>query len=158
MNLFVFRPATSEDWPSVARLLSMHDLPLEAAQAHLSTFVLAFDAAGHLAGVAGLECYGDAALLRSVAVDPACQGQGLGRQITEAALYLARQQDVQRLYLLTTTAPDFFARLGFERIDRADVEAPVRQSVEFTTLCPASAVVMRRTLEPDGEVSPPTLP
>lgn len=146
---FVFRPATLDDWPMVAHLLTRHGLPLEDAEAHLHNFVLALGAAGGLAGVAGLECYGPAALLRSVAVDPACQGQGLGRRITEAALHLARQQQVQRLYLLTTTAPDFFAHLGFERIEREAVEAPVRQSAEFTTVCPASAIVMRRTLEPD---------
>jgi len=50
------------------------------------------------------------------------------------------------LYLLTTTAADFFPRCGFRRIARADVAPAVQQSVEFTTACPSSALVMARQL------------
>ena len=44
-------------------------------------------------------------------------------------------------------ATAFVARSNrFTRITRDDVPADVRQSVEFTTACPASALVMRRAL------------
>jgi len=50
--------------------------------------------------------------------------------------------------LLTTTAADFFPKFGFEPIARADVPASVQSSIEFTSACPATATVMRKTLAP----------
>jgi amino-acid N-acetyltransferase len=50
------------------------------------------------------------------------------------------------LFLLTTTAEDYFARLEFERVTRAEVPPGVANSLEFTSACPASAAVLRRTL------------
>jgi amino-acid N-acetyltransferase len=47
---------------------------------------------------------------------------------------------------LTTTAEHFFPKFGFERIARADVPSSVQRSVEFTSVCPASATVMRKPL------------
>jgi amino-acid N-acetyltransferase len=77
-----------------------------------------------------------------VAVDAAARGQGLGQRLTHAALDLARERGIRRVYLLTETADDFFGRFGFRLIDRADVDAAVRESVEFSSACPASARVM----------------
>jgi amino-acid N-acetyltransferase len=74
------------------------------------------------------------------------QGQGLGSRLTEAALALARARDQRAVFLLTTTADRFFPRFGFERITREDVPESVRQSIEFQSACPASAVVMRKQL------------
>ena len=88
----------------------------------------------------------DGALLRSVAVDPREQGQGLGHRLTDAAIDLARTAGAPNIYLLTTTAEGFFPKFGFERIARADVPAGVRTSVEFTSVCPSSATVMRKSL------------
>jgi amino-acid N-acetyltransferase len=50
------------------------------------------------------------------------------------------------MYLLTTTAERYFPKFGFERIERRDVPETVQASVEFTSACPASAVVMRKSL------------
>lgn len=47
---------------------------------------------------------------------------------------------------LVARADGFFPRFGFTRVTRADVPAGVRQSIEFTAACPASAIVMRRLL------------
>jgi len=57
---------------------------------------------------------------------------------------MARQRGVRRIYLLTETADRFFPRFGFRRIVRDQVEPAVRQSVEFRSVCPESAVVMVR--------------
>jgi amino-acid N-acetyltransferase len=58
----------------------------------------------------------------------------------------AREAGIGRLYLLTTTAADFFAALGYERVDRGEVPEAVRGSAEFSDLCPDTAVAMRRRL------------
>jgi N-acetylglutamate synthase-like GNAT family acetyltransferase len=92
--------------------------------------------------VAGLEIHGDVALLRSVAVLPEQRGSGLARQLVENRLRAAREQSLRAVYLLTTTASDYFRGLGFQ--DRARTEAPevLRQSSEFRTVCPESAACL----------------
>ena len=142
------RPAHWENLTSMLALLAANDLPVQGLDAHLGTALTAWDDA-RLVGTAALEVYGTGALLRSVAVDATHRGTGLGRRLTEAALALAQQLRIETVYLLTTTAPGFFAHLGFEEITREVVAPAVRQSEEFTTLCPDSAIVMKIT---------PTLP
>ena len=97
-------------------------------------------------GSAALELYGAAALLRSVAVALSFRGQGLGQQLTQAALKLARQRDITHIYLLTETASEFFSNFGFRPIDRSQVPFSVQNSMEFTSLCPASALAMELCL------------
>jgi amino-acid N-acetyltransferase len=97
-------------------------------------------------GCAALEVYPSGVLLRSVAVESAWRGRGVGRQLTDAGLDLARSRGADAAYLLTTTAGDFFPRFGFERVERADVPDDVKQSIEFTSACPSSALVMRARL------------
>jgi amino-acid N-acetyltransferase len=47
---------------------------------------------------------------------------------------------------LTETAQAFFQRLGYTAIDRARVSDHVKQSAEFRSLCPDSAVCMSKAL------------
>jgi amino-acid N-acetyltransferase len=145
MNQLQFRPATAEDWPAIASLLKRYNLPLEGAQAHLEHFLVALDATtGTLEGVAGLECYGDVGLLRSVAV--AERQRGVGAALVERILEQARLSGLQQVVLLTTTAADYFLRFGFHRIERSEAPAAVHASQEFQGACPASATVMLRYL------------
>jgi amino-acid N-acetyltransferase len=53
------------------------------------------------------------------------------------------------IYLLTTTAPDFFAGLGFRRAGRKTAPPAIRATRQFATLCPASAVLMHLNLSED---------
>ena len=139
--------AQSGDLASVLRLLERHALPLDGASELGEAMVVARDA-GRVVGAAALELYADAALLRSVVVDDSVQGQGVGQRLTAAALALANDLGVRTVFLLTTTAAEFFPRFGFERINREQVPASVRVSVEFQSVCPSSAVVMRRMVTP----------
>jgi amino-acid N-acetyltransferase len=144
MNMPI-EPACPSDEQEVLRLLDQNHLPVAGLAEHLETTLVARQD-GRVVGSAALEVYGDGALLRSVAVAPELQQQGLGRDLTAAALRLAQQLDVPAIYLLTTTAERYFPKFGFERVTRDDVPVGVRTSVEFTTACPASAIVMRKAL------------
>jgi nucleoside-diphosphate-sugar epimerase/N-acetylglutamate synthase-like GNAT family acetyltransferase len=141
------RPARLPDLPAIIALLEENDLPVAGLAEHLGTTLVA-EANASLVGCAAIELYGAAGLLRSVAVDGARRGERLGHRLTQAALELARAQGVNTVYLLTTTARDFFPRFGFRRITRDQVDSAVQRSVEFTTVCPASAVAMRADLGP----------
>jgi amino-acid N-acetyltransferase len=133
------------DADAVTELVAQNQLPLDDLREHLDTAIVA-RRDGAVVGVAALEVYPDGVLMRSVAVAPELQRQGLGRRLTGAVLELARDLHAPHVYLLTTTAERFFPKFGFERIDRLDVPASVQTSIEFRSACPSSAIVMRRAL------------
>jgi arsenate reductase len=140
--------ASTQDREAILDLLERSGLPTAGLSEHVADVAVVRDG-GRVVGVAALERYADGALLRSVAVDESLRGAGLGHRLTEDAIERARQLGVPTVYLLTTTAENFFSKFGFEQITRDEVPASVRASVEFTSACPASAVVMRRTLTQD---------
>lgn len=136
-------PAAPGELAEIQALLGVHGLPAEGIDA-LGETTLVCRSRGRIIGCAALEIAGQVALLRSVAVDPGWQGRGLGADLVEKIEGLARARGVRTLYLLTTSAEGYFPRLGFTRCTRDDVPASLRQSVEFTSLCPAGATVMRK--------------
>ncbi|HET7830857.1 MAG TPA: arsenic resistance N-acetyltransferase ArsN2 [Candidatus Limnocylindrales bacterium] len=138
-------PATPADVPEVEALLSASGLPLEGAAEALRCGVVARDE-GRIVAAAAVERFGDAGLLRSVVVDRARRGTGLGRQMVAAAEQLAQAEGVHDLYLLTETAADWFPRLGYEVVERPVAAAAVGGSIEFTTVCRDTGVPMRRVL------------
>lgn len=133
--------AQAADLPGVISLLERSRLPTDGIAEHVASTLVARDG-GRIVGSAAVESYGRVGLLRSVAVDEALRGRGLGVRLTEAALALARARHLERVYLLTETAGEFFPRFGFRPISRAEVDPAALRSVEFTTVCPASALVM----------------
>jgi amino-acid N-acetyltransferase len=141
------RPAVEADYPAVTTLLEAAGLPAAGVPRSLHDFLVAEGAGdGRLLGAIGLEPYGSAALLRSAVVAPSERGTGVGHALVRALLVHATARGFRELYLLTTTAEEFFPRFGFERIGREEVPAAVRESVEFRESCPASGTVMRLRL------------
>jgi amino-acid N-acetyltransferase len=142
---FDIRLARTGEQEKIYALLTENHLPTDGLSEHVHSLLVASHEDA-IVGSAGLEVYGKAALLRSVAVAPERQGEGLGHKLTEAALVFAKQQGIEEIYLLTETAAAFFPRFGFVPSTRAEVPDAVKQSVEFTTACPQSALVMKLPL------------
>jgi phosphinothricin acetyltransferase len=139
------RRAVPSDWDRVAALLSTSALPLDGARDHLDGFVVA-ERGESMVGCAAVERYGDAGLLRSVAVASSERGKGTGKALVDRCLSDASAAGVATMVLLTTTADGYFPRFGFEIITRDDAPDAVRASVEFRGACPSSATVMRLRL------------
>lgn len=99
-----------------------------------------------LLGWAALDRRGADALLRSVVIPPAGRGLGIGSDLITRLMDIAAGEGIERLWLLTETAEPFFARLGFARVPRESAPAPIRETSEFRTVCPASAACMTRRL------------
>jgi amino-acid N-acetyltransferase len=135
---------TASDLAEVKVLLAACQLPTEDI-GHDALFVAA-RRQGQLCGVAGVEPFGAAALMRSVAVHPAWRRKGIAQALCEAIMAEARQRGVRHLFLLTTDADGFFAKLGFEVTERTAVPAPLRATAQFRDLCPQSAIAMTRKL------------
>jgi amino-acid N-acetyltransferase len=143
MTTVTIVPARLSDYDVVAALLERDHLPLDGLRQHFDTAIVA-RAGNRIIGCSALEVYQGGALLRSVAVDAEYRGAGVGSDLTDAAIQLARRRLVPAIYLLTTTAERFFQKFNFEIVDRADVPLSVTASEEFARACPATAIVMRR--------------
>ena len=126
-------------------MLEAAELPTAGVREHLADFWVARDGQT-IVGCVGLESYGDVALLRSLVVEATTRTRGLGNRLVGHLLEHARSRQVRELYLLTTTAEDYFPRFGFERIDRWAADERLQLSEEFRGACPDSAVCMRYQL------------
>lgn len=137
----------SAERAALNRLLEEAALPSsDIREADLPGFRVARDAQGVLIGAGGLECYGHDALLRSIVVDVAFQGRGIGARLVAALETEAQEQGIERIYLLTTSAAVFFGALGYRACERADVPAAIREGTQFSSVCPASAKVLCKNL------------
>jgi amino-acid N-acetyltransferase len=145
-----FRRAENADQGAIATLLRDLQLPTDGVAEWLEQFWIA-DHEGRVVGVAGMEHYGEGGLLRSVAVAREWQGSGIGRALIDRVLEEGRAAGVRDVYLLTTTAEHYFPRLGFVCVTRGEVPDRVQTSVEFTSACPSSAVVMKKRLTLSGD-------
>lgn len=144
-EVLTYRAASEADWPAIASLLLAAQLPLEGAREHLAHFLVG-EAGASVLAAAGFERYGAVALLRSVVVAEQLRGQGAGKQLLDALRSKAQAAGVQTLYLLTTTAADFFSQHGFQRTERSAAPAALQASREFQGVCPASATLMKADL------------
>lgn len=133
----MIRPATVKDVPAMARLInSFAERGVMLYRAHAELYetlrdFMVFEAPSSdslptspppsppaIIGVAALEIvWADLAELKSLAVDKAYHGQGIGRQLVAAILEEARRLRIQRVFSLTLEQA-FFERCGFSVVDR----------------------------------------
>lgn len=131
---------------AVRSLLSACELPTADLASFFGTQFLAVEDEDDLIAVVGLEGYQDVALLRSLAVTSGHRGHGIGRALVKKAEQQAIDAGVRDLYLLTMTAQDFFAELGYTVADRASAPASIKGTTQFSGLCPDAAVLMHKRL------------
>ena len=139
--------ATEDDLPHLLALLKHASLPTEDLVDADVAFLVA-DSDGTMAGVIGLQPFGTDALLRSLAVAHDHRGQGIARRLVSELEAMARHRGIDTVYLLTQTAERFFLLQGFKALPRHEAPATLQSSAEFRSLCPASAVCMRKRLMP----------
>ncbi len=142
----ILRPATTRDREAIEALLHAAQLPSEGVaeilHAKAADFVVA-EQGSEVVGAGGLEMTTDGALLRSVVVRDDLRTMGLGRRIVERLVHEADCRGVA-LFLLTTTADNWFPRFGFERVERTAVPTAIGETWEFKTGCAQTAVAMVR--------------
>ncbi len=134
--------ATDSDRDRVRALLRDVGLPTADLDGPGRFYLARVD--GETVGAGGLEPYDEVALLRSVVVAQPHRGEGYGEAICRRLETRAADRGVDSLYLLTTDAADYFDRLGYERVARSAVPDAIRDTEQFTTLCPDSATVMAK--------------
>ncbi len=133
----------AKDLPEVLKLLSMVNLPVEGVKEQFQNFfIIRKDKT--IVGCIGIEIYGNTALLRSLAVHPSFQGKGLGLQLVHKIEGYSTEKNLRNIYLLTETAEKFFLNLGYNYVPRDNVDPRIKQTIEFTTLCPSSPVMIKK--------------
>jgi amino-acid N-acetyltransferase len=142
MDDFEIRPAAAGDRETVEGLLRAAGLPPDGLDEQFGESYAVAVSDRRIVGAAGVEVYGGAGLLRSVVVDAAWRGRGLGAALTRERLAWARERGLDSVYLLTDSAGEWFPRLGFASVDREQVPDAVRRSLQFASVCPSSASVM----------------
>lgn len=147
MTLLI-EPAAGGDLAAIVALLGQAQLPHSDLGVHsLAQFLVArVEGATGLVAAVGIEAVMPSGLLRSLVVADTQRGLGLGAKLLEAVEARARELGIEELILLTTSAEPFFVRHGYARIARADAPLGLRATSEFASLCPASAVCMRKRL------------
>lgn len=151
------RRADDADLDRVESLLAANDLPHEDVRSGPGRFFLAFSdgvdggsgdsgVVGGFVGVGGVEVYRPHGLLRSVVVEESVRGRGFGTALCDALERRARDEGVEALCLLTTTAAGFFRCRGYGEVARGEVPSVVRETSEFAELCPDSATCMGKDL------------
>lgn len=144
-SAITYRAAAVDDLPAVASLLTRAGLPVDGLQEQFGEPYAVAIAEGEIIGAEGIECYGDAGLLRSAVVSESWRGHGIGERLTRDRLDWARRQNLREVWLLTTTADAWFPRFGFVPAPRDQAPPALQASREFREACPASATAMRLT-------------
>ena len=118
MNGTQFSLATEGDLSAIQAWLADCRLPTDGIERLTANCIVA-KADAKLVGTIALEPCGASALLRSLAVAPEYRVRSLGRNLCARMISHARMLGVERLYLLTTDAEQYFAALGFQRASGA---------------------------------------
>ena len=138
--------ASPSDEKPIKETLKACQLPYEdISPACLEHFFVAYQGR-ELIGTIGMEIFNTSGLLRSLAVAESHRGQGLGVKLTSEIEVYARSRRIQALYLLTTTADQFFSKLGYLVTDRTRVPISIQATEEFKSICPASAACMMKRI------------
>jgi amino-acid N-acetyltransferase len=130
----VVRRAHTSDVPEIKRLVDTYAgrILLEKNLVTLYEAVQEFWVAefgGEVVGCGALHVlWSDLGEVRTVAVDPKVKGRGIGHAIVDRLLDVARELQLERLFVLTFET-EFFGRHGFAEIEGTPVTAEVYEEM-----------------------------
>jgi amino-acid N-acetyltransferase len=135
-----------EEELAVKELIDACQLTTEDLSVEMMRNFLVARKGDRVVGVIGLEICGQHALLRTLAVAENFRCQGIAARLANFIARYAVSHGIQKIYLLTVTAKDFFAKQGYLELDRSQAPAGIQATREFKDLCPDTAVCMCREL------------
>lgn len=116
--------ATVSDAGEITEFLRIADLTLSGLDSpSVNLWVLRGERTGRILGSAGFECSADGrhALLRSVAVDPALRGTGIGSEVAQFTLDQAAEAGAEHAWLFSRRSGPFWQKLGFTSVETNDL-------------------------------------
>ena len=147
----IVREASQNDWQDVQLLLDEAGLPVaDLGPEHLADFLVA-ERSGtsqtETLGIIGLQRFDRVGLLRSLVVSQGGRKSGLGRRLVAAVEASACCAGVRDVWLLTIDAERYFESLGYKMMSRESAPESIRNTEEFSGLCPDGAYLMRKVLK-----------
>jgi amino-acid N-acetyltransferase len=130
----VVRRARTSDVPDIKRLVDTYagKILLEKNLVTLYEAVQEFWVAeldGEVVGCGALHVlWADLGEVRTVAVNPKVKGRGIGHAVVDQLLRVARELELQRLFVLTFET-EFFTRHGFAEIEGTPVTSEVYEEM-----------------------------
>ncbi len=150
-DTIVVRDAKQNDWQNVRQLLDQAGLPVaDLGPEQLEDFLVAerfLTGQAETLGIFALQRFNQVGLLRSLVVSQEDRKSGLGKRLVSAIEASACCRGVSDLWLLTIDAERFFEGLGYKMMSRDSAPDSIRNSEEFSGLCPDGAYLMRKTLD-----------
>jgi N-acetylglutamate synthase-like GNAT family acetyltransferase len=133
MTKFNLRPANSEDFPAIKRLIHLVQINPTGLDWH--RFVVAVDKSGRMLGCGQLKPHGREIIeLASIAVEPSDRKKGVARAVIE---YLINQAP-RPLYLTCMSEMGvFYEKWGFQPISIDEMPAYFRRLVKLVKMIPS---------------------
>ena len=135
---------TQNSFSDAVALLKQNNLPTEDITELTKLFSIVEN--DKVIATIGLELYEKIGLLRSFAVDEEYRSKGVGSQLVNFIEDFAKQNGIKEIVLLTTTAAEYFTKRNYQAIHRENIPGEIKNSSEFKSTCPSSAVVMKKLL------------
>lgn len=135
------RSASQADIEPMTSLLAKCGLATEDVTEILDSFQIAL-CDGRIVGCAAAERRGHSIVIRSVAVESGYRDRGVASRLVEKLLVRARGTEVRHVFLLSASAPSYFARWGFCHIPFDKAPSEVQASREFSNAAQSSALCM----------------
>jgi amino-acid N-acetyltransferase len=137
-------PASQNSFSAAIDLLKKNNLPTEDINPGTQLFVV--EENDTVVGTVAVQYDFNVALLRSLCVSDDKRNTGIGEMLVEFIEHYVQKQGVQSVYLLTTTAENFFLKKGYKKIDRKEVPEFIKNTKEYSVLCSASSSLMKKEI------------
>jgi N-acetylglutamate synthase-like GNAT family acetyltransferase len=99
----------------------------EVVELSIDDYIAGVDARGNIVACGALKEYSPSlAEVAAIAVSPDAHGRGVGKAIVNAVEALALKRGIFDVFALTLQ-PEFFAAIGYERVDRARYPEKIRR-------------------------------
>jgi len=133
------RTRRDSDLPWVVPMLVAAGLPPDGLERTIGWVI---EDQGRILGHVAAETRSDAAVLRSLVVDPAAQGRGLGLELLQTA---EQAMGSRSLVLKTETVGPWMERHGYMRVTVDRVPPSVRDTTQFAgALCSQCPIYLKR--------------
>jgi len=137
-------PASQNSFSAAIDLLKKNNLPTEDINPGTQLFVV--EENDTVVGTVAVQYDFNVALLRSLCVSDDKRNTGIGETLVEFIEHYVQKQGVQSVYLLTTTAENFFLKKGYKKMDRKEVPEFIKNTKEYSVLCSASSSLMKKEI------------
>ena len=133
MSNFKLRPANSEDFPAIKKLI--HQVQINPTGLDWHRFVVAVDESGRMLGCGQLKPHGRGIIeLASIAVEPSDRNKGVARAVIEYLIIRAPRP----LYLTCLSSMGgFYEKWGFQSVKTDEMPLYFRRLVQLVKMLPS---------------------